>query len=362
MPHAPPPGGRRAFFIAGRDAAGARSLASRMGTSTADLLFPLLFPPTLVSVTPSNGLAIGGTVVDLAGMNFRPGATATFGGVPATGVTFVSSSHITCTTPAHATGAVDVTVTNPDGASSTLVGGFTYFSLLIPDDADTIFHLFVLDGVVQDVNGNTITEVGTVPRVASQAMGFPNGKSAEGIGPFTTSDYFELPAGLFNFTDNFWVTTVVRAINDEADRRIVIGAVSGSGSSFQGFRACSWLDSSPTQCDSQFATFNNNTGQAFTSRTSNDSAIAVLTHARTTTGGSAFAALNQTAAVTSGGVLAMAPFTGAPRIGNTVVASVAGGAQRPYPSTIFEIRVNLGGTAPTAALIDALHTAIFTGS
>jgi hypothetical protein len=354
---APPPGGRRAFFIAGRDAAAARSLAGRMGSSTADLNFPLLFPPTLISVTPSSGLNLGGTVVDLAGMNFRNGATVTFDGIPATGITVVSGSHITCTTPAHAVGAVDVIVTNPSAQTSTLVNGFSYFSLLIPDDASTIFHLYVFGGVVSDTQGNVITEVGTVPRVGSTAMGFPNGKSAEGIGPFTSADYFTLPSGLFNFTDNFWVTTVVRAINDESNNRIVLGAVSGSGSSFQGFRACGWLDASPTQCQTQFATFNNNTGQAFTARTSNDSAIAVLSHARTVTGGSAFAALNQTATVTSGGVLAMVAFTGIPRVGNSVVPTVAGGAQSPYPSTIFEIRMTR--TPPTAALIDALHTAIF---
>jgi hypothetical protein len=351
------PGGRRAFFIAGRDAAGARSLAARMGSSTADLLFPLLFPPTLISVTPSSGLIAGGTVVDLAGQNFQDGATVTFGGVAATGVTFVSRSHITATTPAHAAGAVNVVVTNPDAQLSTLANGFTYFSLLIPDDANTIFHLFVLNGVVRDVNGNAISEVGSVPRVGSTAMGFPNGKSAEGIGPFATTAYFTLPSGLFNFTDNFWVTAVVRVPNDESNELTVLGSVSGSGSSFQGFRACGWLSSSATQCQSQFATFNNNTGQAFTARTANDSTIAVLSHARTVTGGSAFAALNQTATVTSGGVLAMVAFTGIPRVGNPVVTTIAGGAQSPYPSTIFEIRVTR--TPPTAAAIDALHTAIF---
>jgi len=121
------PPGRRIFLGAAlRDSAGARSLASRMGSSTAALNFPLLFPPTLVSVTPSTGSSAGGTVVDLAGMNFRDGATVTFDGIPATGITFVSSSHITCTTPAHAVGVVDVTVTNPDAQFSTLVGGFTY--------------------------------------------------------------------------------------------------------------------------------------------------------------------------------------------------------------------------------------------
>lgn len=103
----------------------ARSFGSRGGASTADLLFPLIFPPTLISVTPNTGLPGGGTLVDLAGMNFQPGASVTFDGNPATVIT-VTPSHITATTPAHASGSVNVTVTNPDLQSSTLVNGFTY--------------------------------------------------------------------------------------------------------------------------------------------------------------------------------------------------------------------------------------------
>src|SRR4029077_16747530 len=46
----------------------------------------------------------------------------------ATGVTVVSSTSITATTPAHAAGAVDVVVTNTDAQGGTLTGGFTYTS------------------------------------------------------------------------------------------------------------------------------------------------------------------------------------------------------------------------------------------
>jgi hypothetical protein len=125
---------RRVFFSQGRGDVRSRALAARVtasfgsrgGASTADLNFPLLFPPTLISVTPNTGGPAGGTVVDLAGMNFQSGATVTFGGIAATSIVFVSSSHITATTPAHAGGSVNVTVTNPDTRSSTLVNGFAY--------------------------------------------------------------------------------------------------------------------------------------------------------------------------------------------------------------------------------------------
>lgn len=125
---------RRIFFGQGRGDVRSRALASRLGasigsrsgSSTADLLFPLIFPPTLISLLPTSGSLAGGTAVTLTGLNFSPGATVTFGGTPATFVVVVASTTITCVTPAHASGAVNVTVTNPDLQSSTLVNGFTY--------------------------------------------------------------------------------------------------------------------------------------------------------------------------------------------------------------------------------------------
>lgn len=118
--------------VADRDRSVSRSISTRSGGSLAALNFPLFFPPTLISITPNNGTVFGGTVVDLAGLNFRAGATVTFGGVPATGVTFVSPSHITCTTPSHATiGSVDVKVTNTDGQFSTLVNGYSYTGIIV---------------------------------------------------------------------------------------------------------------------------------------------------------------------------------------------------------------------------------------
>lgn len=84
--------------------------------------------PTVTSVTPNSGAAAGGTAItDLAGTEFRPGATVTFDGVAATSVVVVSRTRITCVTPAGAAGAVDVVVTNPDGRNSgTGVGAYTY--------------------------------------------------------------------------------------------------------------------------------------------------------------------------------------------------------------------------------------------
>ena len=81
--------------------------------------------PSVSSVSPNAGPASGGTAVTVSGSQFQAGATVTFGPTAATNVQFLSSSTLLATTPA-GSGTVNVTVTNPDGTSATLPGGFTY--------------------------------------------------------------------------------------------------------------------------------------------------------------------------------------------------------------------------------------------
>jgi hypothetical protein len=84
--------------------------------------------PTVSSITPGSGTATGGTAVTIAGTGFLAGATVSFGGTSATGVTVVNSTSITATTPAHAAGTVSVVVTNTDQQGGTLATGYTYTS------------------------------------------------------------------------------------------------------------------------------------------------------------------------------------------------------------------------------------------
>lgn len=84
--------------------------------------------PTVTSISPSSGTTSGGVGVAIKGTGFQSGATVKLGGTAATGVTVVSSTSITATTPAHSAGAVSVVVTNTDAQSGTLSGGFTYSS------------------------------------------------------------------------------------------------------------------------------------------------------------------------------------------------------------------------------------------
>jgi hypothetical protein len=82
--------------------------------------------PTVTSISPNTGLSTGGTAVTITGTGFLAGATVSLGGTAATGVNVVSSTSITATTPAHAAGAVTVTVTNSDAQSGSLASGYTY--------------------------------------------------------------------------------------------------------------------------------------------------------------------------------------------------------------------------------------------
>jgi hypothetical protein len=63
--------------------------------------------------------------VTVSGTNFQPG-TVSFGGTAATGVTFIDEMTIKAVTPAHVTGAVTVTVTNPDAKTGSKSSAFTY--------------------------------------------------------------------------------------------------------------------------------------------------------------------------------------------------------------------------------------------
>ena len=83
--------------------------------------------PTVTGVSPNSGSNLGGTAVSIAGTNFAPGATVTFGSAAATNVTVVNSTTITATTPAGIAGsAVTVTVTNVGSQSGSLASSFTY--------------------------------------------------------------------------------------------------------------------------------------------------------------------------------------------------------------------------------------------
>ncbi len=82
--------------------------------------------PTLASVEPSRGWVTGGKVLLLSGADFHQRARVTLGGRPAI-VRYKDRSTVEVEIPpADAPGPVDVVLTNPDGRTTSLLGGFTY--------------------------------------------------------------------------------------------------------------------------------------------------------------------------------------------------------------------------------------------
>src|SRR5207245_1731000 len=83
----------------------------------------------VTSIVPTSGPTGGGTSVTITGTNFLTGATVSFGGTAATGVTVNSATSITATSTAHGAGTVDVQVTTAGGTSPTVAGDqFTYLA------------------------------------------------------------------------------------------------------------------------------------------------------------------------------------------------------------------------------------------
>lgn len=109
-------------------------------------------PPTLVSAAPNVGPTSGGQVVTLSGTNFTGATSVTFGGTAGTGLTVVSASSATVTTPAHASGVVNIAITTP-GGTATLVGGYTFAN------APTVTSLSPTSG--PETGGTVVTITGS---------------------------------------------------------------------------------------------------------------------------------------------------------------------------------------------------------
>jgi hypothetical protein len=116
--------------------------------------------PTVTSVAASSGFAVGGTAVTITGANFLAGATVTFGGSACTAITVVNATTITCTTPAHASGAVAVAVTNTDSQTGSAAGAFTYIA------APTVSSVSLNSGALAGGTAVTVTGTGFIAGAA----------------------------------------------------------------------------------------------------------------------------------------------------------------------------------------------------
>jgi hypothetical protein len=80
----------------------------------------------LLSITPNNGCASGGTAITLTGINFQNTSTITINGVNATSVTVVSTNTITAVTGANSAGTYIVVLKTSGQPPTTLTNGFIY--------------------------------------------------------------------------------------------------------------------------------------------------------------------------------------------------------------------------------------------
>ena len=137
-----------------------------------------LVAPTLTRVEPDNDIVTGGTTVQIVGENFQDGATVTIGGNAASNVIFVSPTELTVEVPAGTAGSVDIVVTNPDGKSDTLAGGFTYTSSPYDVTQDGVINILDLvrtasqfgetgAGLPGDVNGDGTVNILDLVAVAN---------------------------------------------------------------------------------------------------------------------------------------------------------------------------------------------------
>lgn len=83
-------------------------------------------PPLLVTaISPAVGSTGGDTFLTITGTGFVRGAIVTLGGSPAF-IGIVAGTTMYGNSSSHAAGKVDVIVTNPDGQTTTLAGGYSY--------------------------------------------------------------------------------------------------------------------------------------------------------------------------------------------------------------------------------------------
>ncbi len=123
------------------------------GTNAANTLYSYVLAPTVATITATSGSANGGTSVTITGTYFTGATGVSIGGTPATSVSVVDDSTLTCTTPAHSAGTASVLVTTPGGtnAANTL---YTY--VLTPP---TVTDIAPLAGSF--AGGTSVTITGT---------------------------------------------------------------------------------------------------------------------------------------------------------------------------------------------------------
>lgn len=91
--------------------------------------------PGVTGASLSFGPLAGGSSITISGSNFKSGAIVVIGNNLCTSVAVSSSSSLSCVTPAHSAGSVDISVTNSDGQTGSATNAFTY---IVPPTVSSI--------------------------------------------------------------------------------------------------------------------------------------------------------------------------------------------------------------------------------
>jgi hypothetical protein len=156
--------------------------------------FTYIAAASITGLTPNIGPTAGGTTVVITGANFTGATGVTFDGLAGT-CTVNSDTQITCATPPHPVGTVDVVVISPVLGNGTLLGGFTYIAPL-PDN---------WGGTATVISDEPIVTIGRPhignPQQISAYAGFGNGantaylpmlfKKAFGGGSYNSAFYVQ---------------------------------------------------------------------------------------------------------------------------------------------------------------------------
>ncbi len=116
------------------------------GTSSGGPGYTYTDGPIVTSVSPTSGPPGGGTSVTVSGFNLTGATGVSFGSAAATGIQVASATQLTAVSPAGSPGAVDITVTSPNGTSAkSSLDQFTYGS---PPPASQGYWIAGSDGSV----------------------------------------------------------------------------------------------------------------------------------------------------------------------------------------------------------------------
>ena len=231
--------------------------------------------------------------------------------------------------------------------------GASPYNWIIPEDANTVDHVGIVGGALYNPLGRGWVEVGTVPKIASQVLtGFANGKKAESAGVFSSSNYFQIPAGAtgpYEISTPFMLTMIVGGSDFATSSQVFLSH--GSQQAGQGYQF-EYIGSG----DEQALIVQGGSMFAFPSNTSaiGGNRYDVLTWGWD--GSKWFFHVNGTTNAQLPGVGDQFNGWGAYPVRIGLAAGASSPPRVPLNNTFVEMRLSL--TTPTDPVISALHTAI----